>query len=145
MGEGASHGEADAPLFLKARSIAGAAIAEALNQVPAMSRQVRAIGWSLVIEQITGVDFYEDTLAFATAENYEDGRQMLLAFAALLDRNVDFIAGMDDCYLQAWVVGEQMDTPVRHLNLRWSRHRATNHRVVSLFGPSRKNERRAWP
>lgn len=126
------------PLFLKARAIDGATvIAEALNLVPGISKSVRGIGWSLVVEQMEQVEFYEDVLAFATADSYDDGRRMLLAFGTLLDRHADDIAGIDECFLQAWVVGEKMDTPIRHLNLRWCRHRAMNARVVSLFGPGR--------
>lgn len=75
MGEGALRCAAETPLFCRARSIAGVAtVAEALNQVPAISLQVRAIGWSLVVEQMTSIDFYEDTPAFAIVDNYSDCR-----------------------------------------------------------------------
>lgn len=127
------------PLFLKARSIEGnRIIVEALNKVPNISKQVRGIGWSLAIEQAHDVSFYEDTLAYACADGFAQGRKMLLNFAALLDRNVGSIDGMDECLLQAWVVGEKMDVPVRHLNIHWSRHRATNPKVVSMLGPGRR-------
>lgn len=75
MGEGALRCAAETPLFCKARSIAGVAIvAEALNQVSAISRRVRTIGWSLVVDQMTSIDFYEDTLAFAIVDNCSDCR-----------------------------------------------------------------------
>jgi hypothetical protein len=130
-------------ILLKARAVDGESIiADALNEVPDVSKQVRAIGWCLVVEQMPSVAFYEDTLAFTSADNYEQGRRMLLQFADLLDRNVEYISGLKECFLQAWVVGEVLDEPVRHLNLLWSRHRATNHRVVSLFAPNVRMSRR---
>ncbi|THD02732.1 hypothetical protein B1810_12455 [Panacagrimonas perspica] len=130
------------PLYLKASSINGTeVIAEALNRVPCISRNISSIGWSLVIDQVASVSFHEDMLAFAIADSYEEGRQMLLAFATLLDRHSDDIVGLDECKLQAWVVGERVGVPIRHLCFRWSRTRATNPRVVWLSGPHSARQR----
>lgn len=92
-------------------------IAEALNDVPKISKKVRAIGWSLVIEQQASPFFFEDLLAIASANSHDVAERMLTSFAALLDAHFEDIVGMDECLLQAWVVDEQMDEPVRHLNV----------------------------
>lgn len=123
-------------LYLKARAVdSDQVIADALTMVPDISRKTRAIGWSLVIEQMQDIDFHEDALAYGSSKTVADGRRMLIEFANLLDANVEYIVGMDECYLQAWIVDETMDKPVRELSIHWSRHRASNEKVVPLFGP----------
>lgn len=123
-------------LFLKARALdSDQVIADALNMVPNISRKVREIGWSLVIEEMQDIDFHEDSLAYASAKSIDEGRRMLIDFANFLDANVDYISGMEDCIIQAWVVDEKMDKTVRELNIHWSRRRSTSHNVVPLFAP----------
>jgi len=123
-------------LFLKVHAVdSDRVISSALNMVPDISRKTRAIGWNLVIEEMQGMDFFENLLACGQSMTVDEGRRMLIEFANLLDANVDYIEGMDECYLQACIVDEQMDKPVPELSIHWSRHRAASSNVVPLFGP----------
>ena len=48
-------------LFLKVHAVdSDRVISSALNMVPDISRKTRAIGWNLVIEEMQGMDFFEN-------------------------------------------------------------------------------------